>query len=212
MTKQDLIEMLNKAQEAELAVGRMISIALQDVLAEGTLQRGDHIGGDVSKMTAFGDLSEVINHLKPTYETLTIVKPRWNYDEQKKYFMDAMTPFMSGIRMALDNKGLTGAVDWREATINNQDYIDSYRPGVSCLTDLNDIFEEIWKLYFLEGNAQFNEESEFTWDLYYNTEEENRADYDDVTFRYEKDKLYLSWCSFYAPFIPVYLNYYSKEE
>ena len=56
MTKQELIEMLNKAQEAELAVGRMISIALQDVLAEGTLQRGDHIGGDVSKMTAFGDL------------------------------------------------------------------------------------------------------------------------------------------------------------
>lgn len=66
MTKQDLIEMLNKAQETELAVGRMISIALQNVLAEGTLQRGDHIGGDVSKMTAFGDLSEVINHLKPT--------------------------------------------------------------------------------------------------------------------------------------------------
>ena len=28
MTKQELIEMLNKAQEAELAVGRMISIAL----------------------------------------------------------------------------------------------------------------------------------------------------------------------------------------
>lgn len=210
MTKQELIEMLNKAQEAELAVGRMISIALQDVLAEGTLQRGDHIGGDVSKMTAFGDLSEVINHLKPTYETLTIVKPRWNYDEQKKYFMDAMIPFMSGIRMALDNKGLTGAVDWREASINDKNYVDIYS-GASCLTDLDDIFEEIWKLYFLEGNAQFNEESEFTWDLYYNTEEENRADYDDVTFRYVKDKIYLSWCGFYAPFIPAYLNYYTKE-
>lgn len=211
MTKQELIEMLNKAQEAERAVGRMISIALQNVLAEGTLQRGDHIGGDVSKMTAFGDLSEVINHLKPTYETLIIVKPKWNYDEQKKYFMDAMIPFMSGIRMALDNKGLTGAVDWREVSINDKNYVDIYS-GASCLMDLDDIFEEIWKLYFLEGNAQFNEESEFTWDLYYNTEEENRADYDDVTFRYEKDKLYLSWCSFYAPFIPVYLNYYSKEE
>lgn len=210
MTKQDLIEMLNKAQEAELAVGRMISIALQNVLAEGTLQRGDHIGGDVSKMTAFGDLSEVINHLKPAYETLTIVKPRWNYDEQKKYFMDAMTPFMTAIRQALDNKGFSGAVDWREASINDTNYVDIYS-GASCLTDLDDIFEEIWKLYFLEGNAQFNEESEFTWDLYYNTEEENRADYDDVTFRYVKDKIYLSWCGFYAPFIPAYLNYYTKE-
>ncbi|MBP5421958.1 MAG: hypothetical protein J6Y78_05935 [Paludibacteraceae bacterium] len=211
MTKQELIEMLNKAQEAERAVGRMISIALQSVLAEGTLQRGDHIGGDVSKMTAFGDLSEVINHLKPTYETLTIVKPKWNYDEQKKYFMDAMIPFMSGIRMALDNKGLRGAVDWREVTINNHDYIDLYS-GVSCLTDLDEIFEEIWKLYFLEGNAQFDEKSEFTWDLYYNNEEENQAKYEDVTFRYEKDKLYLSWRSFYAVFIPVYLNYYTKED
>lgn len=210
MTKQELIEMLNKAQEAELAVGRMISIALQDVLAEGTLQRGDHIGGDVSKMTAFGDLSEVINHLKPAYETLTIVKPRWNYDEQKKYFMDAMIPFMAAIRQALDNKGFSGAVDWREASINDKNYVDIYS-GASCLTDLDDIFEEIWKLYFLEGNAQFNEESEFTWDLYYNTEEENRADYDDVTFRYVKDKIYLSWCGFYAPFIPAYLNYYTKE-
>lgn len=210
MTKQELIEMLNKAQEAELAVGRMISIALQDVLAEGTLQRGDHIGGDVSKMTAFGDLSEVINHLKPAYETLTIVKPKWNYDEQKKYFMDAMTPFMTAIREALDKGGLTGAVDWREASINDTNYVDIYS-GASCLTDLDDIFEEIWKLYFLEGNAQFNEESEFTWDLYYNTEEENRADYDDVTFRYVKDKIYLSWCGFYAPFIPAYLNYYTKE-
>lgn len=210
MTKQELIEMLNKAQEAELAVGRMISIALQDVLAEGTLQRGDHIGGDVSKMTAFGDLSEVINHLKPVCETLTIIKPRWNYDEQKKYFMDAMTPFMTAIRQALDNKGFSGAVDWREASINDTNYVDIYS-GVSCLTDLDDIFEEIWKLYFLEGNAQFNEESEFTWDLYYNTEEENRADYDDVTFRYVKDKIYLSWCGFYAPFIPAYLNYYTKE-
>lgn len=210
MTKQELIEMLNKAQEAELAVGRMISIALQGVLAEGTLQRGDHIGGDVSKMTAFGDLSEVINHLKPTYETLTIIKPKWNYDEQKKYFMDAMIPFMSGIRMTLDNKGLTGAVDWREASINNTNYVDIYS-GASCLTDLDDIFEEIWKLYFLEGNAQFNEESEFTWDLYYNTEEENRADYDDVTFRYIKDKLYLSWSDFYT-LMPAYLNFYSKDE
>lgn len=210
MTKQELIEMLNKAQEAELAVGRMISIALQDVLAEGTLQRGDHIGGDVSKMTAFGDLSEVINHLKPACETLTIIKPRWNYDEQKKYFMDAMTPFMTAIRQALDNKGFSGAVDWREASINDTNYVDIYS-GASCLTDLDDIFEEIWKLYFLEGNAQFNEESEFTWDLYYNTEEENRADYDDVTFRYVKDKIYLSWCGFYAPFIPAYLNYYTKE-
>lgn len=210
MTKQELIEMLNKAQEAELAVGRMISIALQDVLAEGTLQRGDHIGGDVSKMTAFGDLSEVINHLKPVCETLTIIKPRWNYDEQKKYFMDAMTPFMTAIRQALDNKGFSGAVDWREASINDTNYVDIYS-GASCLTDLDDIFEEIWKLYFLEGNAQFNEESEFTWDLYYNTEEENRADYDDVTFRYVKDKIYLSWCGFYAPFIPAYLNYYTKE-
>lgn len=211
MTKQELIEMLNKAQEAELAVGRMISIALQDVLAEGTLQRGDHIGGDVSKMTAFGDLSEVINHLKPAYETLIIVKPKWNYDEQKKYFMEAMTPFMTAIRTALNENGFSGAVDWREASINDQNYIDLYS-GASCLSDLNDIFEEIWKLYFLEGNAQFNEESEFTWDLYYNTEEENRADYDDVTFRYEKDKLYLSWCGFYAPFMPAYLNYYAKEE
>ena len=210
MTKQELIEMLNKAQEAELAVGRMISIALQGVLAEGTLQRGDHIGGDVSKMTAFGDLSEVINHLKPTYETLTIIKPKWNYDEQKKYFMDAMIPFMSGIRMTLDNKGLTGAVDWREASINNTNYVDIYS-GASCLTDLDDIFEEIWKLYFLEGNAQFNEESEFTWDLYYNTEEENRADYDDVTFRYIKDKLYLSWSDFYR-LMPSYLNFYSEDE
>lgn len=210
MTKQELIEMLNKAQEAELAVGRMISIALQGVLAEGTLQRGDHIGGDVSKMTAFGDLSEVINHLKPVCETLTIIKPRWNYDEQKKYFMDAMTPFMTAIRQALDNKGFSGAVDWREASINDTNYVDIYS-GASCLTDLDDIFEEIWKLYFLEGNAQFNEESEFTWDLYYNTEEENRADYDDVTFRYVKDKIYLSWCGFYAPFIPAYLNYYTKE-
>ena len=210
MTKQDLIEMLNKAQEAELAVGRMISIALQDVLKEGELQRGDHIGGDVSKMTAFGDLSEVINHLKPTSETLTKVKPKWNYDEQKKYFMDAMIPFMSGIQMALDNRDLSGVVDWREATIDNQDYIDLYL-SASCLTDLDEIFEEIWKLYFLEGNAQFDEESEFTWDLYYNTEEENRADYQNVTFHYEKDKLYLSWCEFYSPFMPVYLNYYTKE-
>lgn len=210
MTKQELIEMLNKAQEAELVVGRMISIALQDVLAEGTLQRGDHIGGDVSKMTAFGDLSEVINHLKPVCETLTIIKPRWNYDEQKKYFMDAMTPFMTAIRQALDNKGFSGAVDWREASINDTNYVDIYS-GASCLTDLDGIFEEIWKLYFLEGNAQFNEESEFTWDLYYNTEEENRADYDDVTFRYVKDKIYLSWCGFYAPFMPAYLNYYTKE-
>lgn len=210
MTKQDLIEMLNKAQETELAVGRMISIALQDVLAEGTLRRGDHIGGDVSKMTAFGDLSEVINHLKPTYETLTIIKPKWNYDEQKKYFMDAMTPFMTAIRTALDKNDLLGAVDWREATLNNLDYINSY-PGASCLTDLNDIFEEIWKLYFLEGNAQFNEDSEFTWDLYYNNEMANRADYDGVTFRYKKDKLYLSWSGLYVSFIPAYLNYYNEE-
>lgn len=161
-------------------------------------------------MTAFGDLSEVINHLKPVCETLTIIKPRWNYDEQKKYFMDAMIPFMAAIRQALDNKGFSGAVDWREASINDENYVDIYS-GASCLTDLDDIFEEIWKLYFLEGNAQFNEESEFTWDLYYNTEEENRADYDDVTFRYVKDKIYLSWCGFYAPFIPAYLNYYTKE-
>lgn len=209
MTKQDLIEMLNKAKESELAVGRMISIALQDVLKEGALQRGDHIGGDVSKMTALGDLSEVINHLKPTYETLIIIKPKWDYDKQKKYFMDAMTPFMDAIRTALDKNGFPGAVDWREATINNQSYIDIYS-GASCLSDLNDIFDEIWKLYFLEGHAQFNEESEFTWDLYYNNKEEQRADYDDVTFRYEKDKLYLSWCEFYAPFLPVYLLHYTK--
>lgn len=208
MTKQELIEMLNKAQEAELAVGRMISIALQDVLAEGTLQRGDHIGGDVSKMTAFGDLSEVINHLKPTCETLTIIKPRWNYDEQKKYFMDAMTPFMTAIREALDNGGLKGKVDWREATINNQDYIDSYRPGVSCLTDLNDIFEEIWKLYFLEGNAQLNEDSEFTWDLYYNNEEENRAEFIDCTFHYKDCKIYLRWNHMFQPYMPQFLDYY----
>ena len=210
MTKQELIEMLNKAQEAELAVGRMISIALQDVLAEGTLQRGAHIGGDVSKMAALGDLSEVINHLKPACETLMVVEPNYFHDEQKKYFMDAMIPFMAAIRQALDNKGFSGAVDWREASINDENYVDIYS-GASCLTDLDDIFEEIWKLYFLEGNAQFNEESEFTWDLYYNTEEENRADYDDVTFRYVKDKIYLSWCGFYAPFIPAYLNYYTKE-
>lgn len=209
MTKQDLIEMLNKAQEAELAVGRMISIALQNVLAEGTLQRGDHIGGDVSKMTAFGDLSEVINHLKPTYETLVIVKPKWDYDEQKKYFMDAMTPFMTAIRTALDKNDFLGAVDWREATINNQDYIDLYS-GASCLTDLDEIFDEIWKLYFLEGNAQFNEESEFTWDLYYNDEEGNRAVYKDVTFRYKQDKIYLDWCHSYTPFMPEYLNYYME--
>lgn len=211
MTKQDLIEMLNKAQETELAVGRMISIALQNVLAEGKLQRGDHIGGDVSKMTAFGDLSEVINHLKPTCETLIVVKPKWNYEEQKEYFIDAMIPFMSGIRMALDNKGLTGAVDWREVSINGTDYVDIYS-GASCLTDLDDIFEEIWKLYFLEGNAQFNEESEFTWDMYYNLKVENRAVYEGVSFRYEKDKLYLSWSAFYAIFMPAYLNYYTKEE
>ena len=210
MTKQDLIEMLNKAQETELAVGRMISIALQNVLAEGTLQRGDHIGGDVSKMTAFGDLSEVINHLKPAYETLIMIKPKWDYDEQKKYFIDAMIPFMSGIRMALDDKGLTGAVDWREVSINGTDYVDIYS-GASCLTDLYDIFEEIWKLYFLEGNAQFNEESEFTWDMYYNLKVENRAVYEGVSFRYEKDKLYLSWSAFYAFFMPAYLNYYTKE-
>lgn len=207
MTKQELIEMLNKAQEAELAVGRMISIALQDVLAEGTLQRGDHIGGDVSKMTAFGDLSEVINHLKPTYETLTIIKPKWNYDEQKKYFMDAMIPFMSGIRMTLDNKGLTGAVDWREASINNTNYVDIYS-GASCLTDLDDIFEEIWKLYFLEGNAQFNEESEFTWDLYYNNEEENRAEFIDCTFHYKDCKIYLRWNHMFQPYMPQFLDYY----
>lgn len=211
MTKQELMEMLDKAKESELAVGRMISIALQDVLAEGYFLRGDHIGGDVSKMTALGDLSEVINHLKPAYETLIIVTPKWNYDEQKKYFMEAMTPFMTAIRTALDTNGFSGAVDWREATINNQSYVDIYS-GASCLSDLNAIFDEIWKLYFLEGKAQFNEESEFTWDLYYNTKEENRADYDDVTFRYVKDKLYLSWCEFYAPFMPAYLNYYNKEE
>lgn len=207
MTKQELIEMLNKAQEAELAVGRMISIALQDVLAEGTLQRGDHIGGDVSKMTAFGDLSEVINHLKPTYETLTIIKPKWNYDEQKKYFMDAMIPFMSGIRMTLDNKGLTGAVDWREASINNTNYVDIYS-GASCLTDLDDIFEEIWKLYFLEGNAQLNEDSEFTWDLYYNNEEENRAEFIDCTFHYKDCKIYLRWNHMFQPYMPQFLDYY----
>lgn len=208
MTKQELIEMLNKAQEAELAVGRMISIALQDVLAEGTLQRGDHIGGDVSKMTAFGDLSEVINHLKPAYETLTIVKPRWNYDEQKKYFMDAMIPFMAAIRQALDNKGFSGAVDWREASINDENYVDIYS-GASCLTDLDDIFEEIWKLYFLEGNAQFNKESEFTWDLYYNTEEENRAEFIDCTFQYKDCKIYLGWNHMFQPYMPQFLYYYA---
>lgn len=208
MTKQDLIEMLNKAQETELAVGRMISIALQNVLAEGTLQRGDHIGGDVSKMTAFGDLSEVINHLKPAYETLIIVKPKWDYDEQKKYFIDAMIPFMSGIRMALDDKGLTGAVDWREASINGTNYVDIYS-GASCLTDLDDIFEEIWKLYFLEGNAQFNEESEFTWDLYYNNKEENQAEFIDCTFQYKDCKIYLSWNHKFQPFMPQYLYYYA---
>lgn len=207
MTKQELIEMLNKAQEAELAVGRMISIALQDVLAEGTLQRGDHIGGDVSKMTAFGDLSEVINHLKPVCETLTIIKPRWNYDEQKKYFMDAMTPFMTAIRQALDNKGFSGAVDWREASINGTNYVDIYS-GASCLTDLDDIFEEIWKLYFLEGNAQFNEESEFTWDLYYNNEEENRAEFIDCTFQYKDCKIYLRWNHMFQPYMPQFLDYY----
>lgn len=207
MTKQDLIEMLNKAQETELAVGRMISIALQNVLAEGTLQRGDHIGGDVSKMTAFGDLSEVINHLKPAYETLIMIKPKWDYDEQKKYFIDAMIPFMSGIRMALDDKGLTGAVDWREASINGTNYVDIYS-GASCLTDLYDIFEEIWKLYFLEGNAQFNEESEFTWDLYYNNKEENQAEFIDCTFKYKDCKIYLSWNHKFQPFMPQYLYYY----
>lgn len=209
MTKQELIEMLNKAQEAERAVGRMISIALQDVLTEGTLQRGDHIGGDVSKMTAFGDLSEVINHLKPAYETLTIVKPKWNYDEQKKYFMEAMIPFMSGIRMALDNKGLSGAVDWREVTINNHDYIDLYS-GVSCLTDLDEIFEEIWKLYFLEGNAQFDEKSEFSWDLYYNNKEENQAEFIDCTFRYKDCKIYLGWHHKFQSYMPQYLFYYAN--
>jgi len=209
MTKQELIEMLNKAQEAELAVGRMISIALQGVLAEGTLQRGDHIGGDVSKMAAFGDLSEVINHLEPK-ETLTTTEPKWNYDEEKEYFMDAMTPFMTAIRKALDKQGFKGKVDWREATINDEDYIVSHS-GASCLSDLNKIFDEIWKLYFLEGNAEFNESSEFTWDLYYNNPEVNSAYYDRVTFRYEKDKIYLSWCDFYETFMPAYLHYYTKD-
>jgi len=209
MAKEDLIEMLNKAMDAQLAVGRMISIALQDTLAKGTLQRGDHIDGDVAKMTALCDLSEVINHLFPV-QTITIVKPKWNYDEQKKYFMDAMTPFMDAIRTALKGNDFEGALDWREASINNRSYCELYA-GASCLTDLEDIFEEIWKLYFLKGDAEFNEESEFTWDLYYNDPVEQQANYEKVTFLYEKNKLYLSWDEFYEPFMPAYLNYYTKD-
>ena len=94
--------------------------------------------------------------------------------------------------------------DFDKDTINDDDYL-----GVKlCSKDLDEIFDVIWKEYFLDGHAEFGDNSEFSWDMYYNEPDNSGATFGDCVFYYKDCKIYLGWNSMYEPYMPTYLNYY----
>lgn len=201
-----------KAYEITLDVSLMLRMAIQRELDSGLYVRGDSVAvEDISNMS-LGGLELVINNLKKVENNsnITITKnaPKWNKDECKRYFIDAMTPFVNAIERCHKEKGENGEIDFRECTLNGEDY--DYCAKI-CSKDLDELFLVVWNVYFLNGYAEFNDNSEFTFDMYYNKPDKNEAVFADCVFYYRKEKLFLGWNSIYEPYMPEYLNYYTEE-
>ena len=198
-----------KAYEITLDATLMLRMAIQRELDSGLYVRGDSVDIDNISDMSLDALALVINNLKFKVEsnsaiTITKKSPRWNKDECKRYFVEAMTPFIEAIEKCHKETGNRGEIDFRQCTINN----DDYSSVKLCSKDLDEIFDVIWEEYFLNGYAEFNDDSEFSWDMYYNAPDNSGATFADCMFYYKDCKLYLAWNSMYEPYMPEYLNYY----
>ena len=196
------------ASDANVIVSRthsMLQYAIENVLIDGQYVRTDNMGDSYELMT-INQLTGVINGLEKVEPKEVIVEPapKWDFDKEKRYFVEAMTPFIAGIENCHKEKGNRGEIDFRQCTINDDDYL-----GVKlCSKDLDEIFDAIWKEYFLDGHAEFGDNSEFSWDMYYNEPDNSGATFADCVFYYKGSKIYLGWNSMYEPYMPTYLNYY----
>lgn len=196
------------ASDANVIVSKthsMLQYAIENVLIDGQYVRTDNMGDSYELMT-INQLSGVINGLEKVEPKEEIVElaPKWDFDKEKRYFVEAMTPFIGGIENCHKEKGNRGEIDFRQCTINDDDYLGAKL----CSKDLDAIFDVIWKEYFLDGHAEFNDNSEFSWDMYYNEPDNSGATFGDCVFYYKDCKIYLGWNSMYEPYMPTYLNYY----
>jgi hypothetical protein len=197
------------ASDANVIVSRthsMLQYAIENVLIDGQYVRTDNIGGCCYEVMTINQLSEVINGLEKVEPEKEIVElaPKWDFDKEKGYFVEAMIPFIGAIEKCHKENGQRGEIDFRQCTINDDDYLGAKL----CSKDLDAIFDVIWKEYFLDGHADFNDNSEFSWDMYYNEPDNSGATFGDCVFYYKDCKIYLGWNSMYEPYMPTYLNYY----
>ena len=114
---------------------------------------------------------------------------KYDYNKVKKDFIDKMLPFVEGIKRFYSDNDIKGTIFFRECTLNGDDYIGEY----SNTDDLNELFDVIWKEYFLNGEVNFNKDSEFTFDCYFDCYFDG-GDYNGCYFIYEKDSLDMFWC------------------
>ena len=205
---ESLRRMVSDANVIVSRIHSMLQYAIENVLIDGQYVRTDNMGDSYELMT-INQLSGVINGLEKVEPKKIIVEPtpRWNKDECKRYFVEAMTPFIEAIEKCHKVSGNRGEIDFRQCTINN----DDYSSVKLCSKDLDEIFDVIWEEYFLNGHAEFNDDSEFSWDMYYNEPDNSGATFADCMFYYKDCKLYLAWNSMYEPYMPEYLNYYKED-
>lgn len=113
---------------------------------------------------------------------------KYDYNKVKKDFIDKMRPFVEGVKKCYSDDDIKGTIFFRECSLNG----DSYTGDYYDTDDLNELFDVIWKEYFLNGEVNFNNDSEFTFDCYFDDGEQ--SDYTGCYFTYEKDSLDTCWC------------------
>lgn len=120
---------------------------------------------------------------------------KYNYNKVKKDFIDKMRPFVEGVKKCYSNDDIKGTIFFRECSLNGDGYTGDYYDT----DDLNELFDVIWKEYFLNGEVNFNNDSEFTFDCYFDDGEQ--SDYTGCYFTYEKDSLDTCWCDEFGEYM-----------
>lgn len=113
---------------------------------------------------------------------------KYDYNKVKKDFIDKMRPFVEGVKKCYSDDDIKGTIFFRECSLNGDGYTGDYYDT----DDLNELFNVIWKEYFLNVEVNFNNDSEFTFDCYFDDGEQ--SDYTGCYFTYEKDSLDTCWC------------------